>query len=124
MHEKGAAAVGRARYMRKNPTPAEAIVWRWLRDRRFGGWKFRRQHPIGMYILDFYCEALHLAIELDGLGHLPNKDWLRTLVLRKFRIKVIRLNNDDVIRCSDGAAEHIANAIEVRARSLREAAKR
>jgi ATP-dependent helicase HrpA/adenine-specific DNA-methyltransferase len=110
--------------MRKNPTPAEAIVWRWLRDRRFGGWKFRRQHPIGTYILDFYCEALHLAIELDGLGHLPNKDWLRTLVLRKFRIKVIRLTNDDVIRHSDRAAEHIANAIEVRARSLREAAKR
>src|SRR5260221_8830008 len=124
MHEKGAAAVGRAGYVRKNQSPAEAIVWRWLRDRRFGGWKFRRQHPIGMYILDFYCEALHLAIELDGLGHLPNKDWLRTLVLRKFRIKVIRLNNDDVIRYSDVAAEHISNAIEVRARSLREAAKR
>jgi very-short-patch-repair endonuclease len=112
VQEKRAGAVGRARYLREHLTPAEAIVWRWLRGRRFGGWKFRRQHPVGTYILDFYCEALGLAIELDGGKHVPPDDLLRSAVLTKYRIKVIRLSNDDVLHDSDGAAEHVADVIE------------
>jgi len=49
--------------MRKAPTRSEDRVWSWLRDRRFGGYKFRRQHPVGDYIVDFYCSELKLAIE-------------------------------------------------------------
>src|ERR1700719_2751836 len=52
MHEKRAGAIGRARYLRENRTTAEAKVWRWLRGRKLIGWKFRRQYPIGSYILD------------------------------------------------------------------------
>src|ERR1700674_5360154 len=52
MHEKRAGAVGRARYLRENRTTAEAKIWWWLRGRKLIGWKFRRQYPIGTYILD------------------------------------------------------------------------
>jgi very-short-patch-repair endonuclease len=67
VQDKRAGDIGRARYMRKNATQSEAIVWEWLRNRRFGRWKFRRQHPVGRYVLDFYCDALRLAIEVDGM---------------------------------------------------------
>ena len=55
-----------ARNLRKNLTDAEQLLWRLLRDRLFGNKKFRRQHPVGRYILDFYCHELKLAIEVDG----------------------------------------------------------
>ena len=58
-----------AQKLRKNQTRTEARLWARLRDRRLGGFKFRRQYPIGGYILDFYCPETHLAIELDGGGH-------------------------------------------------------
>src|SRR5205807_3851435 len=58
-----------ARTMRHEPTKAERKLWRWLRDRRFGDHKFRRQYPVGRYVLDFYCHDLKLAIELDGSPH-------------------------------------------------------
>src|SRR5579859_546281 len=59
----------RARQFRKKETWAEKLLWRWLRDRRFSGYKFRRQHPLGDYYLDFFCEEADLAIELDGSQH-------------------------------------------------------
>jgi very-short-patch-repair endonuclease len=59
----------RARYLRKNATRYERILWRHLRNRKFANYKFRRQYPIDRYILDFYCPEAHLAIELDGGGH-------------------------------------------------------
>src|SRR5437867_7714125 len=59
----------RARSLRRSATWAEKLVWRWLKNRRFHGWKFRRQHPVGPYCLDFFCEEARLAIELDGFQH-------------------------------------------------------
>jgi very-short-patch-repair endonuclease len=61
--------VNRARLLRKKATDTERILWRHLRNRNFVGYKFRRQHPFGCYILDFYCPTAKLAIELDGGGH-------------------------------------------------------
>ena len=58
----------RARTLRKHSTPEEMRVWRWLRDRRFTGLKFRRQKPLGNSIADFYCAEIGLVIELDGRG--------------------------------------------------------
>ena len=55
--------------LRKKATDTERILWPHLRNRNFAGYKFRRQHPIDNYILDFYCPAARLAIELDGGGH-------------------------------------------------------
>ena len=56
-----------ARTLRKQPTWAEKLVWRWLRGRRFSG--FHRQHPVGKYSLDFFCDEARLAIELDRAQH-------------------------------------------------------
>ena len=120
MHEKNAGAVGRARYLRENRTTAEAKVWRWLRGRKLIEWKFRRQYPIGTYILDFYCNALRLAIELDGVGHVPSRDSFRTSVLQRYGIEVIRLSNEDIIGNPDGAWEHLAHVIAVRAGFVRQ----
>lgn len=61
--------VNRCRQLRKNSTQAEAKLWSLLRNRRLGGYKFRRQHPAVGYILDFYCDEARLAIEVDGGGH-------------------------------------------------------
>ena len=58
-----------ARQLRKRATWAEKLMWCWLRDRRFCQYKFRRQHPVGNYCLDFFCEEARLSIELDGFGH-------------------------------------------------------
>src|ERR1043166_439063 len=55
--------------LRKRATATERTLWRHLRNRNFAGYKFRRQHPLGCYILDFYCPDAKLAIELDGGGH-------------------------------------------------------
>src|SRR6266487_2315897 len=59
----------RVRHLRKNSTRHERILWRHLRNRQLQGWKFRRQHPVDRYVIDFYCPEAHLAIELDGGGN-------------------------------------------------------
>ena len=58
-----------ARALREKPNWAAKLVWRWLRDRRFSGYKFRREYPVGKYFLDFFCEEARLSIELDGFQH-------------------------------------------------------
>ena len=86
-----------ARDMRKAPTQEEARVWKWLRDRRFGGHKFRRQ-PIGTYVVDFYSIELRLVIELDGRHH--DTTWMapyddeRTAALNRLGIEVLRIPNE------------------------------
>jgi adenine-specific DNA-methyltransferase len=66
-----------ARQLRKNATDAERKLWRRLRDRRFSGYKFRRQHPIGPYVVDFVCLEQRLVIELDGGQHLERRGYDR-----------------------------------------------
>ena len=105
-----------AREMRKAPTRAEDRVWFWLRNRRFGDHKFRRQHPVGDYILDFYCSELKLCIELDGAVHefVFERDNARTAYLEKQGIIVIRIENETVRRDPDTVANCIRWAIEQR----------
>jgi very-short-patch-repair endonuclease len=87
-----------ARDMRRAPTRAERNVWSWLRDRRLDGHKFRRQVPVGPYILDFFCAELGLAIELDGAHHgdadMSEYDSRRTVLLRAHGIEVVRMPNE------------------------------
>jgi very-short-patch-repair endonuclease len=75
----------RARRLRENSTDAERKLWRWLRARRLSGLKFRRQHPIGAFIVDFVCLERRLIIELDGGQHSTSAsdDARRTRYLRK-----------------------------------------
>jgi len=85
----------RAKAFRREMTPPEARLWNALRAGRLKGLKFRRQHPIGPYILDFYCAEGKLAVEVDGAAHdLPDQaahDRRRTAWLAGRGIKVIRL---------------------------------
>jgi very-short-patch-repair endonuclease len=87
----------KARKLRKESTWAEKLVWRWLRNRRFSAYKFRRQHPAGIYALDFFCEEARLSIELDGPQHgFPEQrehDEERTKFLATLGIKELRFWN-------------------------------
>ncbi len=95
----------KAQTLRQNPTEAEKIMWNYLRQFRSGGLVFRRQHPIDIFIADFYCHKLKLIIEVDGEVHF-NKEAIehddgRTAVLERLGIKVIRFTNDQVINNKD-----------------------
>ena len=90
----------RARGLRKNPTIPERILWGLLRDRRLAAAKFRRQHCVGPYIVDYYCAAARLVVELDGRSHddRGNSDRERQDYLEYVaRLRVIRIGNDDVL---------------------------
>jgi very-short-patch-repair endonuclease len=108
--------MSRARYLRKNATDCERILWRRLRNRNFAGHKFRRQYPIDPYILDFYSPSLKIAIELDGLGHADSlrreRDKTRTEFLIKHGITVIRFWNHQVREELDSVLRAIWFAIE------------
>jgi very-short-patch-repair endonuclease len=83
--------------LRKHLTPAEARFWTIVKSSKLDGRKFRRQHSVGRYILDFYCPAERLGIELDGNVHFHDAareyDYERKLFLEHFGIKVIRFEN-------------------------------
>lgn len=104
-----------ARELRKRLTHAEELLWHLLRNRRFCGYKFRRQHPVSGYILDFYCHEEKLAIELDGGGHNESSqqeyDAERTKVLEGAGIRVLRFWNDDVLKNTDDVLNSIFAAL-------------
>ena len=89
-----------ARRFRRAPTAAEAAAWQILRDRAIFGLKFRRQQIIAGFIVDFYCPAQRLVLELDGGAHddptQRERDLDRTEALRRFSIRVLRVPNHDV----------------------------
>jgi very-short-patch-repair endonuclease len=73
--------------MRRRPTEVERRLWRLLRDRRFVGAKFRRQHPIGPFIVDFYCEKARLTAELDGGGHAEHRGSSSEMLFERRRFR-------------------------------------
>ena len=89
-----------ARTMRAEPTPAEKTMWTNLRGRRLSGLKFRRQHPIGPYIVDFYCAEAKIVVEAEGGIHDdPDHqihDSIRTSDIESLGIKVLRFTNDEI----------------------------
>ena len=103
--------VERARELRRRMTPPEARLWVCLRGKRLAGLKFRRQHPIGPYVLDFYCAAAQLAVEVDGQSHEhPDRiahDARRTRWLREQGVRVVRLAAEDVRIHLDGVVDFI-----------------
>jgi very-short-patch-repair endonuclease len=88
----------RSRELRQPLTPAEQKLWSILRNRYLGGYKFRRQHPVGPFILDFFCAEVRLAIEVDGGVHACQEayDNDRTAWLEAQGLTVIRFRNDEV----------------------------
>src|SRR5271154_4532373 len=87
--------VENARRLRRNLSPPEARLWSRLRTRGPGSPVFRRQHPIGPYVLDFYCAKARLAVEIDGIGHdmggRPQRDERRDAWLKKHGVTVVRI---------------------------------
>jgi very-short-patch-repair endonuclease len=88
-----------SRAMRRHPTQAEARLWSVLRSRQLGGWKFRRQHVIVGYVVDFYCAELRLVVEVDGSVHeqLRADDEAREAHLRRAGAEVVRFSNGAVL---------------------------
>jgi very-short-patch-repair endonuclease len=101
----------RRRELRATLTPAEALLWQHLQRSRLEGRKFRRQHSVGPYVLDFYCPSERLAVELDGAAHDHELAWrrdvLRTTYLASTGVRVIRFENDDVVRNPEGVLASI-----------------
>lgn len=102
MHHQAAPQIfANAKKLREQRTPAEIALWEALRDKQLGGFRFRQQHPIEDYVLDFYCHSAHLAIELDGEYHFSEEqqrlDEGRTARLYVLGIKVIRFSNHEVL---------------------------
>ena len=103
----------RRRALRNNGTSAEATLWKFLQRKQQAGRKFRRQHSIENYIVDFYCFSEKLVIELDGNYHFSKegsrKDIRRDEYLKELGIKVIRFENSEVFLNLEGVLERIAN---------------
>jgi very-short-patch-repair endonuclease len=108
----------RAKVFRRVMTPPEARLWVRLRGKRLNGVKFRRQHPIGPYILDFYCHWVKLAVEVDGSTHdAPDRmahDRWRTAWLATHGIRVIRLRASDVRDEIEGVMDFIQRSVRER----------
>src|SRR5580658_1832113 len=87
-----------ARALRQQPTRAEEVLWAQLSGSRFHGAKFRRQVPFDRYVVDFYCHAAKLVIELDGKQHewFSDYDAGRTEVLERLGLRIVRFTNEEV----------------------------
>ena len=90
----------RARALRRRMTDAERLLWRHLRNRELGGWKFRRQYPVGPFIVDFICVEKNVVIEVDGGQHAENEalDIQRSAYLNKMGYRVLRFWNNEVLQ--------------------------
>lgn len=104
-----------ARHLRKNETKAEKLLWRKLRNRRLGGFKFLRQHPIKGYVVDFYCHEVRLVVELEGTIHdLPSQktyDEERFKSLRSRKLDILRFRNDAVMEDVDSVLRQILHCV-------------
>jgi very-short-patch-repair endonuclease len=97
--------------LRKSMTPAEKVLWERLRNRQVKGYRFRRQHPIKDFVVDFFCYEALLVIEVDGSVHEESyqveRDEQRTLIMKRLGIKEIRFSNEEVINHQDQVIRRI-----------------
>jgi len=102
-----------ARDLRNNATDAERRLWNRLRRRQLGGFKFRRQHPIGRYVCDFVCLEAAVVVEIDGSQHVIDApyDANRDTFLRSNGFRVLRFWNGDVLSRTDSIVETIFEAL-------------
>jgi very-short-patch-repair endonuclease len=98
--------------MRANPTPAAKLLWERLRNKQLGV-KFRREHAIGRFLLDFYCSQARLGVELDGLHHQEQRayDEERTMLIEEHGVRVIRFSNEEVLSDIDEVVRRIEAAV-------------
>ena len=104
-----------ARELRRTMTPAEQMLWDRLRRKALEGFRFRRQHPIGSYIADFFCNEVGLVVEVDGEVHLSptqiQKDRFRDIAMKQYTLEVLRFTNCEVQGNLDAVVEQIRNAL-------------
>ena len=104
-----------AHALRKNMTDAERILWKRLKDKSIFKVRFRRQHPVDIFVLDFYCHELKLAIEVDGEIHLSAEVWDydegRSYELENFGIKILRFTNKQIFENLDEVQASILKTI-------------
>lgn len=105
-----------SRLLRKNMTDSEKILWERLKGKQVLGLKFRRQHPIDIYIADFYCHEARLVIEIDGEIHKSQTDYDdgREAEIEKYNLKLIRFSNDEVMSEIDMVINRIRAIIKDR----------
>ena len=110
--------MSRATALRRTQTSAEARLWRALRGARLNGFKFRRQHPIDRFVVDFVCLKAKLVVEVDGATHgspaALGHDAERTRIIETAGFQVVRFGNDDIRENLDGVLESVLAAINVR----------
>jgi very-short-patch-repair endonuclease len=113
---KRSQPVSQARELRKKETGSEQILWSWLRNNQLNGAKFRRQQPIGIYVVDFVCFDKRLIIEIDGGQHNEDqiiaRDELRTVWLEDQGFRVIRFWNNDVTGNLEGVMLKIKEVLD------------
>jgi len=106
----------RARELRRSSPDAERALWQRLRNRQLGGFKFRRQHPIGSYFADFACLEAQLIVELDGGQHFEpaalEADARRTEALSRHGFHVLRFDNRQALTETDAVLTHILHWLE------------
>jgi len=104
-----------AKQLRKNMTDAETVLWMHLK-KGIDGLKIRRQHPIGIYIADFYCHKVKLIIEVDGSIHekadIKENDEKREIELNNWGYKLVRFTNDEVLKKTENVISNIAQTIK------------
>ena len=98
-----------AKELRHEQTEAETVLWKRPRRKSLDGLRFRRQHPIGRFIADFYCSEARLVVEVDGGVHAnqEDNDALRTEMLTAQGYRVVRFPNEDVLSAIEGVLEQI-----------------
>ena len=110
MEDHSPEALKRARKLRREMSLPEVLLWRLLRGKPMGV-KFRKQHPVGEFVLDFYCAEKRLGIEIDGIAHdmgdSPERDGVRDAILKNMNIEIIRIPAADVLRNVEGTADAI-----------------
>ena len=106
--------VAKARELRNKPTYSEFVLWRHLKKKQVLGYDFDRQKPIAHYIVDFFCNELMLAIEVDGISHLDKEEYdkKRQGELEKLGISFLRFNALDVVHNTEGVMDVITQWVE------------
>jgi very-short-patch-repair endonuclease len=104
--------IAAARQLRQNLTPAEQTLWQALKNRQLSGLRFRCQHPVGAFIVDFYCPQCRLVVEVDGEIHNQQveSDTARTMQLHQFGYRVVRFSNQNVMTNLDEVLRQILAA--------------
>ncbi|MBN8945379.1 MAG: endonuclease domain-containing protein [Rhizobiales bacterium] len=105
-----------ARRLRHDATKPEDQLWELLRDRRLGGYKFRRQVPVDRYVVDFVCAEARIVVEIDGRQHGPLADYdaQRSEVIRGYGFEVVRFTNDDIMKHPEPSLARLKAIMDMR----------